>query len=93
MPVILAGVRIATVTTIGLVTVTSLIGLGGVGYFMLLGIRRFFSTASLLGAVLSVGLALLADWLLVRAGRVLTPWSKERSALGSRAGATARSAA
>jgi osmoprotectant transport system permease protein len=93
MPVILAGIRIATVTTIGLVTVTSLIGLGGVGYFMLLGIRRFFSTASLLGAVLSVGLALLADWLLVRAGRVLTPWSKERSALGSRAGATARSAA
>ena len=41
MPVIMAGIRIATVSTIGLVTVGSLIGRGGVGQFILEGLRTF----------------------------------------------------
>lgn len=76
LPVIIAGIRIATVTTIGLVTVTALIGQGGFGYFILLGLSRFFSTATVLGAVLSVVLAVLMDRLLIIIERRLTPWSR-----------------
>ena len=78
LPVIVAGVRIATITTIGLVTVTALIGQGGLGYFILLGIQRFFSTPLLLGAFLSVALAIAADAALVLAQRALTPWARVR---------------
>lgn len=74
LPVILAGVRIATVTVIGLVTVTALIGLGGLGHFILLGLERFFSTATIAGAVLSVALAVGADRLLALLERLSTPW-------------------
>lgn len=74
VPVILAGIRIATVTTIGLVTVTSLIGYGGLGYFIKLGLDRAFSTATLTGAVLSMAFAVVADRLLVSAERRMTPW-------------------
>ena len=81
VPGIVAGLRIATVTTIGLVTVTALIGQGGLGRFILLGLRTFFSTATLLGAALSVVLALAADGLFVAAQRRLVPWAR-RTALG-----------
>ncbi len=74
--VIIAGMRVALVTTIGLVTVTALVGKGGLGYFILLGLRRFFSTATLLGAVLSFALAIGADRLLTFIERRLTPWTR-----------------
>ena len=80
LPVIVAGVRIATVTTIGLVTVTALIGLGGLGYFILLGLDRFFSTAIVVGGALSVVFAALADALLLLVERRLTPWARAREA-------------
>jgi osmoprotectant transport system permease protein len=79
LPVIIGGIRIALVTTIGLVTVTALIGKGGLGYFILIGIRQFFSTASILGAVLSVTLAVVADAMLLLIQRWLTPWSRGRA--------------
>lgn len=78
LPVIVAGVRVATITTIGLVTVTALIGQGGLGYFILIGIQRFFSTPLLVGAVLSVVLAVMADAALVLVQRALTPWARVR---------------
>jgi osmoprotectant transport system permease protein len=78
LTVIVAGVRIATVTTIGLTTVTALIGQGGLGYFILEGIQRFFSTPLIVGAVLSVGLAIVADGALVLVQRRLTPWARSR---------------
>ncbi len=76
MPVIVAGLRIAAVTVIGLVTVTSLIGLGGLGFFILDGLRRsiLFPTEIIVGVVLSVVLAALIDFLLLVVGRALTPW-------------------
>ena len=80
LPVIIAGVRIATVTTVGLVTVTSLIGQGGYGAFINDGLRRFFNTPLVLGAVLSVALAIALDVLLVFAERALTPWARRRTA-------------
>ena len=78
-PTIVAGLRIATVTTIGLVTVTALIGKGGVGYFILFGLSRTFSTAIILGAGLAVILAVGFDVLLLRAERWLAPWSRAHS--------------
>jgi osmoprotectant transport system permease protein len=79
LPIIIAGLRIATVTTIGLVTVTALIGLGGLGYVIIeLGFNRFFLTATLVGAAGSVLLALLADRAFVLLERRLTPWSASR---------------
>ncbi len=77
MPVIVAGLRIATVTVVGLVTVTSLIGLGGLGFFILDGLRRsiIFPTEIIVGVVLSVALAAILDILLLVFGRVLTPWA------------------
>lgn len=80
LPVIMAGVRIATVTTVGLVTITALIGQGGYGAFINDGLRRFFSTPLILGSVLSVALAVVLDLILVGAERMLTPWARRRTA-------------
>jgi osmoprotectant transport system permease protein len=74
--VIVAGIRVATVTTIGLTTVTALIGQGGLGFFILEGIQRFFSTPLIVGAFLSVALAVVADGALVLLQRWLTPWTR-----------------
>jgi len=76
LPVILAGVRIATVTTIGLVTVTALIGQGGLGQLILDGLIRDFRTPLVVGAVMSVVLAVFADAALAVVQRLLTPWSR-----------------
>jgi osmoprotectant transport system permease protein len=79
-PVIVAGVRIATVTTVGLVTVTALIGLGGLGYLIVnSGIQRSFTTSIYTGVILSVALAVLADLLLLWVQRRLTPWARARA--------------
>jgi osmoprotectant transport system permease protein len=75
LPAVVAGIRIATVSTIGLVTVAALIGKGGLGQFILEGLQRFFNTLILLGAALSVALALLADGLLLAGQKALTPWT------------------
>ena len=79
MPVILAGIRLATVTIIGLVTVTALIGYGGLGHFILLGFRQFDTTLSFIGGMLSLLLAVGIDALLVGVERVVTPWTRRRS--------------
>jgi osmoprotectant transport system permease protein len=78
LPVMMAGVRIATVSTIGLVTVGSLIGRGGVGQFILEGLRTLFQTEIVLGAVLAAALAFAADGALSVLQRSLTPWETGR---------------
>lgn len=75
---IVAGIRIASVATIGLVTVTALIGQGGLGALILDGIFRFFSTPLIVGAVLSVALAVVVDAGLVGVQRLVTPWARVR---------------
>jgi osmoprotectant transport system permease protein len=80
MPVIVAGLRVATVTTIGLVMVTALIGQGGLGQLMLRGFSRGFPTAIYVGAFVSVVLALIVDAGLVAAQRAVTPWTRPRRA-------------
>lgn len=77
LPVVMAGVRIATVTVIGLVTVTALLGLGGLGAMILDGLRRsiFFPTEVITGTVASALLAATIDLALLAVQRLLTPWA------------------
>lgn len=74
VPTIIAGVRIAAVTTIGLVTVTALVGTGGYGVFILDGLSRNFTTPIVVGATLSMALAVIVDLALLGVQRALTPW-------------------
>jgi osmoprotectant transport system permease protein len=77
IPVIVAGLRIATVTTVGLVAITTFIGLGGLGYLIInSGTRRFFPTSIYVGVALCVALAVIADLLLLWLQRRLTPWAR-----------------
>jgi osmoprotectant transport system permease protein len=77
IPVIVAGLRIATVTTVGLVAITTFIGLGGLGYLIInSGTRRFFPTSIYVGVALCVALAVTADLLLLWLQRRLTPWAR-----------------
>jgi osmoprotectant transport system permease protein len=76
LPGIIAGIRIATVTTIGLVAITALIGQGGLGSLMYDGLQRDFRTPLTVGIVLSLALAVVADLLLVLAQRLATPWAR-----------------
>ncbi|MDP9452750.1 MAG: ABC transporter permease [Actinomycetota bacterium] len=75
LPAIVAGVRIATVTTIGLVTVAALIGHGGLGQLILDGLNRDFRTPLVVGSALSVAMAAVADIALLVVQRRLTPWT------------------
>ena len=80
LPVIVAGLRIATVTVVGLVTVTAFIGQGGLGFFILDGLQRFFNTPLIVGSVLSIALAAVLDLLLLGIERLLTPWAHRTAA-------------
>ncbi|MBA2309422.1 MAG: ABC transporter permease [Pseudonocardiales bacterium] len=76
VPVLVAGLRVATVSNVSLVSVGALIGVGGLGELFTEGFQRSFSTEIITGIGLIVVLALLADGLLLVAGRVLTPWAR-----------------
>jgi osmoprotectant transport system permease protein len=76
LPAIIAGLRIATVTTVGLVTVTGLIGQGGYGSFINAGLGRTFSTEIVVGGGLSVVMAVVLDLLLIGVERFATPWTR-----------------
>jgi osmoprotectant transport system permease protein len=77
LPGILTGLRLATVSTVALVTVGDLVGHGGLGTLLLAGFRNNFYRAQILtGTVLCVVLALVLDLTLVGVGRLLTPWAR-----------------
>jgi len=76
LPSIMAGVRIATVTNVGLVTVAALIGQGGLGALINDGLRRDFSTPLVVGATLSVALAVALDLGLLGLQRLASPWQR-----------------
>jgi osmoprotectant transport system permease protein len=76
LPAIIAGIRIATVTTIGLVTITAVIGLGGLGQLVLRGLIENFHTPLVVATVLSIALALVADLTLAGAQRLAIPWAR-----------------
>lgn len=76
LPAILAGLRVATVSTIGIVTITAVIGLGGLGQLILRGLIESFHTPLVVATVLSIFLALVADLVLAGAQRFIVPWSR-----------------
>jgi osmoprotectant transport system permease protein len=79
LPVVIAGLRVAAVTTIGLVTVTSMLGLGGLGYFIRAGIQTATPnpTEIIVGVLLSVVLAVVVDLILWFSERLLAPWTRK----------------
>lgn len=80
LPYIITGIRIATVSTVGLVTVAAIIGQGGLGRLILDGLRRTFWTPMTIGASLSILLALMLDLAIYRLGAAATPWTRRRGA-------------
>ncbi len=80
VPAIMAGIRIATVTVIGLAAVAGLLAIPSLGNLIYIGQNRPIRTAITVGIVLSVALAVVADLLLSTAQRLLTPWARSRAA-------------
>jgi osmoprotectant transport system permease protein len=82
LPVIMGGLRIATVTTVGLLPVAGILGSdqGGLGQLIFDGLGRFFNTPLFVGAVLIVAVAIALDLALVGVEHALTPWARRRTA-------------
>jgi osmoprotectant transport system permease protein len=80
LPAIVAGLRIAVVTTISLATVAAFLVPEGLGAPIFGGLREYFKTRFIVAGGLAVLLALVADGLLVLLGRALTPWARGRTA-------------
>lgn len=74
MPVIFAGLRVATVSTISLVTVGAVIGNGALGQLFDTGFRSGFITPILAGIIVTLVLALVADGLILIIQRITLPW-------------------
>jgi osmoprotectant transport system permease protein len=79
VPVIIAGLRVAVVSSISLATVGQLIGVSTLGYLFVDGLQRSFPTEIYVGLFLIIALALICDLILVGLGRALTPWAATRS--------------
>ncbi len=76
LPSVFAGLRVATVTAVGLVNVTAFIGLGGLGQLIITGFQESFNTPIVVALVLSIVLAGLGDLLFVVAERVVVRWAR-----------------
>jgi osmoprotectant transport system permease protein len=87
LPTLIGGIRIATVTTIGLVTVGGLFDLGGFGNLIDDGMTRDFPTLIVVGVVASVLMAIVFDLALLTISRLLSPWRRGRTTRGSMAAA------
>ncbi|MGW1072508.1 ABC transporter permease [Streptomyces sp. NPDC002537] len=81
LPALMAGLRIATVSTVSLTTVGAIIGYGGLGNLIYEGMHSYFKAQVLTASVLCVALAIVADLALLFVQRLLTPWAR----LGGRA--------
>ncbi|MFC4944023.1 ABC transporter permease [Pseudonocardia sp. GCM10023141] len=82
VPVVLAGLRVATVSSISMVTVGSVIGFGGLGRMFTDGFQRNIPEEIIAGIVLVLAIALVIDGLLLLLGRRLTPWDRVAAAVG-----------
>ncbi|MGR8007017.1 ABC transporter permease [Streptomyces hypolithicus] len=80
LPAAMAGLRIATVSAVSLVTIGAIVGFGGLGNLIYAGMNTFFKAQVLTASVLCVVIAVAADVLLLGVQRVLTPWMREARA-------------
>ena len=77
LPAVMAGIRLATVSTVGLVMIGALVGHGGLGGLVLSAFtNNFYRAPIVLGIVLAIALALLLELLLAGLQRLLTPWDR-----------------
>ncbi|MGW1377969.1 ABC transporter permease [Streptomyces sp. NPDC002446] len=90
LPALVAGLRIATVSTVAMTTVGSVLGYGGLGNLIASGMEGFFKAEVLTASVLCVLLALVADLLLMGLQRLLTPWTRAQARAKARARRGAR---
>ncbi|MFZ0139839.1 MAG: ABC transporter permease subunit [Aeromicrobium sp.] len=84
-PVLLAGLRVVSVSTVSLVSVGALIGVSSLGTLFTDGFNRDFTTEIVVGVIGIVVLAVVFDALLVTAGRILMPWASLSRPAGSEA--------
>jgi len=75
-PVVLASIRVVSVTTVSLLSVGSLVGVTTLGYLFLDGYQRDFPTEVFIGIAFIVVIALAFDGLLVLLGKILLPWTR-----------------
>ncbi|CAM5623296.1 ABC transporter permease [Streptomyces tanashiensis] len=80
LPAAMAGLRIATVSAVSLVTIGAIVGHGGLGNLIYSGMNTYFKAQVLTASVLCVVIAVAADLLLLGAQRLLTPWTRGRVA-------------
>jgi len=76
LPAIFAGLRVAAVSTIGIVTITAVIGIGGLGQLILRGLIQDFRTPLVVATALCIVLATFGDLLLAGVQRLVVPWSR-----------------
>ncbi|GAA0598108.1 ABC transporter permease [Streptomyces crystallinus] len=76
LPAAMAGLRIATVSAVSLVTVGAIVGYGGLGNLIYSGMNTYFKAQVLTASVLCVLIAVAADLVLLLAQRLLTPWTR-----------------
>lgn len=79
LPVIMAGLRVATVSTVALTTIGTIVSNGGLGELLSDGISRDFKAEILAASVLCVLMAVVLDLILLAAQRLLTPWTRARA--------------
>ncbi|MFJ8076367.1 ABC transporter permease [Streptomyces sp. NPDC096176] len=80
LPAAMAGLRIATVSAISLVTIGAIVGHGGLGNLIYSGMNTFFKAEVLTASVLCVVIAIAADLLLLMTQWLLTPWTRRQAA-------------
>jgi osmoprotectant transport system permease protein len=80
LPTIIAGIRVATVSTVALTTIGAIVGAGGLGNLLVDSIRTRFKAEILTAGVICVLLAVLLDLALLGIQRLLTPWTRGRTA-------------
>ncbi|MGW1882631.1 ABC transporter permease [Streptomyces sp. NPDC001970] len=85
LPAAMAGLRIATVSAVSLVTIGAIVGFGGLGNLIYSGMNTYFKAQVLTASVLCVIIAVVADVALLGVQRLLTPWTRQ----GKRSGRTA----
>ncbi|MCC3771583.1 ABC transporter permease [Streptomyces sp. UNOC14_S4] len=93
LPALMAGLRIATVSTVSLTTVGAIVGYGGLGNLIYEGMHSYFKAQVLTASVLCVALAIVADLALLLVQRLLTPWTRAGARARRAAGRTAAAAA
>lgn len=79
LPVIIAGLRVATVSTVALTTVGAIVSYGGLGELLKDGVANDFKAEIMAASLLCVALAVVLDVLLLAVQRLLTPWARART--------------